>query len=82
MARHALATDEEEKLVDKKSSTGEGAKLSPGISESLDDFGKDEQERRAKVTINIKEGKKTGTMEPLFKILYFVLKFDLRDNPN
>ena len=50
------------------------------INESSDDFGKDEQERRTKVTVNVKKGTEKDTMEQLYKILNFVLKFDLRDD--
>jgi hypothetical protein len=51
-------------------------------SESSDDFGKDEQERRIKVALNAKKGTEKDTMEQLYKIINFVLKFDLRDDPS
>ena len=82
MARQALATDEEAKLADKQPSVGEEAKLSSGTSESSSDFGKGEQERQTKVTVNIEQDEETNTMGQLYKILNLVLKFDLRDNPN
>ena len=95
LARQALATDEEanladsqsnvsekEKLKDKNPSAGEEAQLSSETSETSSDFGKDEQERRIKVTVNAKKGKGINIIEQLYKIINLVLKFDLPDNPN
>ena len=74
---------EKEKLGDKKPTAGEGAKLPSITRESSDDFGKDEQERRTRVTVNIKIRKESNNiMGQLFKIINLVLKFDLRDDPS
>jgi|TARA_B100000475_G_scaffold96273_1_gene69797 hypothetical protein len=42
----------------------------------------DEQKRRIKITVHTDEEIKTKTMEQLYKIINFVLKFDLRDDPS
>tara|TARA_B100000795_G_scaffold207539_1_gene161022 strand:+ start:2617 stop:3183 length:567 start_codon:yes stop_codon:yes gene_type:complete len=48
----------------------------------LGDSGKKEQERQIKVIFSIEQNEKSNTIEPFYKILDLVFKFDLRDNPN
>ena len=83
LARQALAVDKEAReLVDKELSVGQEAKLADEISESLRGSDKKEQERQTKVIFSIEQNEKSTAMEPFYKILNLVFKFDLRDNPN
>ena len=56
-------------------------------SESLVDYGREEQEQESKteVTVDLEQeidNQLGATMQEIFKILNLVLKFDLRDDPN
>ena len=54
-------------------------------SESLFDYGREEQEIKTKVTVVLEQemdNQLEATMQEIFEILNLALKFDIRDNPN